>query len=208
MSIDRERAQEIVNQYLKRAEDEMNAFGSALPGHVDQPKYQLIILDDQTQEHDFGWVFFYTTREYIEKGDFSAALAGNAPLIIDKSGGQIYETGTAYPIDHYIDAYRAGIRTPIEQLRELPLNGDSHLEAGHAWRYFRKFGGGAMHLGQAILLIGISLIIGIPLGIWTQIPKWIIVTLSPVLALILINLIDCIIPLLERQKTTHEHDKG
>jgi len=190
MSINRERAQEIVNQYLKRAEDEMNSFGSALPGHDDQPKYQLIILDDQTQEHDFGWIFFYNTREYIEKGELQAALAGNAPLIVDKSGGRIFETGTAYPIDHYIDEYRAGIRTPVEQSRQF--------------RYPGKSGGGTMHLGQAILLIGMSLIIGIPLGIWTQIPKWIIVIISPVLAVILINLIDSIIPFLERQKTSQE----
>lgn len=108
MTITRKKAQEIVNCYLKKAEAAMNAFGSALPGYHEHPKYRLIILNDQTQEHDFGWVFFYNTREYIEDGDFSAALAGNAPLIVDKSSGQLYETGTAHSIEHYISAYRQG----------------------------------------------------------------------------------------------------
>ena len=200
MSINRKTAEEIVNQYLKWAEEEMNAFGSALPGYDDQPKYHLIILEDQTQEYDFGWVFSYNSREYIEEGTFSAALAGNAPLIVDKSDGRIYETGTAYPIEHYIDAYRAGIRTPAEQSHKASVNDDNYSEEPHA---SLEYGGDVIHFGHILLLLGMSLIIGIPLGIWTQLSKWIIVAISLVLAVILINLIDRIIPLLEKRKIPH-----
>ena len=90
----------------------MNAFGSALPDDADRPKAHLMILDEHTEEHEFGWVYSYNTREYIVDGDFSYALAGNAPLIVDRSDGQLYATGTAYPLEHYLEEYRQGRRVP------------------------------------------------------------------------------------------------
>lgn len=105
----------MVAAHIKKMEDGMNAFGSALPGYADIPKSHLMILDEFTQEHDFGWVFFYNTREYAVNGDFGHALAGNAPLIADKADGKLYVTGTAHDIDYYLEEYRQGIRTLAEQ---------------------------------------------------------------------------------------------
>jgi hypothetical protein len=44
-------------------------------------------------------------REYLETGEFSAQLAGNAPFIIDKDHGEIHSFGTAYPLDKYLQDY-------------------------------------------------------------------------------------------------------
>lgn len=52
-----------------------------------------------------GWLFCFQSREFLETGDFSAQLIGNCPFIIDKDSGKIYELGTAYPIDVYIQEY-------------------------------------------------------------------------------------------------------
>jgi hypothetical protein len=52
-----------------------------------------------------GWFFCFQSREYLETGDFSAQLAGNAPFIIDKDTGEIHELGTAYPIEKYLQEY-------------------------------------------------------------------------------------------------------
>lgn len=52
-----------------------------------------------------GWFFCFQSREYLETGDFSAQLAGNAPFIVDKDTGEIYELGTAYPIETYLQDY-------------------------------------------------------------------------------------------------------
>ena len=112
--IDKETARCSVQDHLAKQEVEVNSFGSALPGFADKPKLHLVILDEHTQEHDFGWVFFYNTQEYID-GDSSAALAGNAPLIVDKIDGLLYATGTAEPLEHYLDEYRAGRRSAAEQ---------------------------------------------------------------------------------------------
>ena len=63
-------------------------------------------MEDQTLETEFGWVFFYNTREYVEDGDEMAIAVGNAPIIVDKTSGKLEVTGTAYPIEYYIEMYR------------------------------------------------------------------------------------------------------
>jgi hypothetical protein len=67
---------------------------------------KLIILEDSTQEYDFGWIFFYDSEAFLLEGNQSARLAGNAPIIIDRMDGIIHETGTAYPLEFYIENYR------------------------------------------------------------------------------------------------------
>lgn len=64
-----------------------------------------VILDEFTIEKDFGWVFFYQSRKYIETKNFRFQLAGNAPIIVNKFDGSLNYTGTAYETDHYIKEY-------------------------------------------------------------------------------------------------------
>ncbi len=52
------------------------------------------------------WVFFYQTKEYVESGDVMKMLGGNAPIIVSNTDGSIYVTGTAHPIQKYIEEYR------------------------------------------------------------------------------------------------------
>ena len=76
--------------------------------NVDLPDSDIaIVLDDATIEKSWGWVFFYNSRKFIEIDDFSSQLAGNCPLIIERSSGQLLETGTARPIDFYLLNYEA-----------------------------------------------------------------------------------------------------
>ena len=56
-------------------------------------------------EQPFGWVFFYNTQKFIETEEMKYMLAGNAPLIVDRINGDVHETGTAEPIEFYIDEY-------------------------------------------------------------------------------------------------------
>jgi len=68
--------------------------------------YELIVMRSLTREEDFGWVFFFNTRQFVQSGDMNFALGGNAPLIVDRESGELHVTGTAHPVDHYIEAYR------------------------------------------------------------------------------------------------------
>jgi hypothetical protein len=67
--------------------------------------YKLALLDDSIIEFELGWVFFYQSKEYLETQDILHLLGGNSPIIINKNDGSIYVTGTAYPVEHYIQEY-------------------------------------------------------------------------------------------------------
>jgi len=63
------------------------------------------LANSETLEKDFGWVFFYNSKDYIETGNFRSMLAGNAPFIVDRNSGEVHVTGTAKPVEDYITDY-------------------------------------------------------------------------------------------------------
>lgn len=69
-----------------------------------------VILDDMTIEKDFGWIFFYHSRKYIETKDLKFYILGNAPILVNKFDGSLNYTGTAYETDHYIKEYESQLR--------------------------------------------------------------------------------------------------
>ncbi len=102
--MEKEQAQSLVEEYLRKSEVEINNFGSALPGYVN-PNIKLIILNEITEEHEFGWVFYYNSVKYLNSKNPIDALAGNAPLIINRKSGELIETGTARNTEYYINNY-------------------------------------------------------------------------------------------------------
>jgi len=69
------------------------------------PGDEIVTVDDATIEREWGWLFFYTSKRWLEKKEFRYALIGNAPIIVEKSTGNLIVTGTAYPAEHYIQNY-------------------------------------------------------------------------------------------------------
>jgi hypothetical protein len=70
------------------------------------PDYdEMIILDAQTIEKPWGWVFFYTSRKWHETRDIRYAIAGNAPIIVERQTGNLISTGTAMATEKYIENY-------------------------------------------------------------------------------------------------------
>lgn len=55
------------------------------------------------REESFGWVFFYQSRDYLEKGSLSSMLAGNAPFAVLRESGVVKTFGTVHPSDFYIE---------------------------------------------------------------------------------------------------------
>jgi immunity protein 35 of polymorphic toxin system len=70
----------------------------------------LVILDEETIEREWGWVFFYNSQRYLETGDILHALAGNAPYLVNRHTGELQVTGTAHPTEHYIAEYQRHLR--------------------------------------------------------------------------------------------------
>lgn len=106
----REHADELVARFLDEHEIATFDFESPLPRHEDHHIPKLVIV--RVDEHDFGWVYFYDSSVHVGTGKPSDAVVGNAPLIVDRTDGRLYVTGTAHPIDHYLLEYRRGRRTP------------------------------------------------------------------------------------------------
>lgn len=65
----------------------------------------LVVLYEPIVERDFGWVFGYQCKQFFQSKEISVALAGNAPLLINKHKGTLFVLGTAYPLDFYIQNY-------------------------------------------------------------------------------------------------------
>jgi hypothetical protein len=68
-----------------------------------KPLGWLVILS--FEEHDFGWVFFYQTATYAKTGNLRDGAAGNAPFIVEHTGA-LHITGTAEPIENYVERFR------------------------------------------------------------------------------------------------------
>jgi hypothetical protein len=80
------------------------------------PEDRIVLMEEHTQEEDFGWVFFYNSKAFIETGEFRYMLGGNAPIIVSRESGAVHVTGTACRIEEY--------------LANFVRFGDSHLKPG------------------------------------------------------------------------------
>lgn len=60
---------------------------------------ELAIVDGEPSEITHAWVFFYNTRRYLETGEFSDALAGNGPILVNKRNGDVAAFGMAISLE-------------------------------------------------------------------------------------------------------------
>lgn len=65
----------------------------------------LTIVDNETLEKSYAWIFFYSSRRYIETGDINYAIGGNGPLFISKIDGHISTFPTGLSINGMVDEY-------------------------------------------------------------------------------------------------------
>ena len=67
---------------------------------------ECVILDKYTREEDFGWVFFYQSKSFVETGEFSHQLAGNGPIVITREDGNVHRLGSNRQPDYSIAEFR------------------------------------------------------------------------------------------------------
>ena len=53
----------------------------------------------------YGWVFSYQSKAYLETGSPTCLLAGNAPILVDRHSHRLFDLGTAYPEEYYVENY-------------------------------------------------------------------------------------------------------
>jgi len=78
-------------------------------GEIPESPYECVILEDETIAKEWGWVFFYQTKAFVESGDFRDMLGGNAPIIVNRVTGDVTITGTAHDIEYYINEYEQSL---------------------------------------------------------------------------------------------------
>ncbi len=77
-----------------------------IQANVQLAEDEAVVDDSSTAEEDFGWIFFYNSRRFLEDGHFLDELAGNAPIIVSRTSGDVIVTGTAKPVEEYVTALR------------------------------------------------------------------------------------------------------
>jgi hypothetical protein len=101
-------AEKTILARLERDQKSLNDFGSSWPQAQERKILHLAI--SEVIEYEFGWVFHYNSKEFIDTQDFQFSLVGNAPFIVSKEDGLIYQTGTYRPLEFFVNQFRQGIR--------------------------------------------------------------------------------------------------
>jgi len=63
-------------------------------------------------------MFFYNTTQYVLTGDFSYMIVGHGGVIVDKATLDLYETGSAYAPEYYINWFRKD-RAAFDKMKPL-----------------------------------------------------------------------------------------
>ena len=66
---------------------------------------ELVVVEEETVQKEYGWIFFYTSRRFLETGDLNFMVAGNAPVVVNKRTGKLTFLGTAEPLENYLRRY-------------------------------------------------------------------------------------------------------
>lgn len=64
-----------------------------------------IILEEQGIEKDYGWVFFYQSKKFVETGDMNFMLLGNCPILVEKEAGRVVEFPTHTSVEEGLRKY-------------------------------------------------------------------------------------------------------
>ncbi|WP_223598271.1 hypothetical protein [Chryseobacterium sp. GVT01B] len=81
----------------------------------DMGEPDIIIYDQLTEEHSFGWIFYWQVKDI--KDNFSNVLAGNGPIIIEKDTLNVYKMMTAISVEENIMLYKKD-KNKLLQLEE------------------------------------------------------------------------------------------
>jgi hypothetical protein len=74
------------------------------------PGDELVLVDDDTLEREWGWVFFFASRRWRETGLAALRHEGEGPLIVNRFDGSVHGTGTSRPSEYYVTRYETEFR--------------------------------------------------------------------------------------------------
>lgn len=76
------------------------------------PDDHFTIYEDRVLEREFGWVFLYDPKAYLETGDMRTLVPGCGPLVVMRAGGATEYLTTSVPpevaVEEFEKAWRKG----------------------------------------------------------------------------------------------------
>lgn len=66
---------------------------------------QFVLHLNETREYEFGWVFFYTTKRFIETENPDYLVPGSGPFVVARTGDTV-DLSSSMPPEDAIEAYR------------------------------------------------------------------------------------------------------
>jgi hypothetical protein len=90
--IDRDTARSLVLRYL-----------STLPC---EEKSGWAIVDNETEDHDIMWLFCWTLKSLVKRGDKRPGTVGCRPILVDKADGILYIWALHEPLDRVLEKFR------------------------------------------------------------------------------------------------------
>lgn len=81
------------------------AFVESLDTWFSDPADAPAVQWEATTELNFGWVFYWNSRRFLETGDGRHALHGNTPFLVDRRDGSVYPVGTGMPLHQSIRTF-------------------------------------------------------------------------------------------------------
>ena len=91
--------------YIEAKDAALQAVNDLITESEDVPDVEPAIVDGETIERTWGWVFFWNTRLYAETGDLEHALVGTAPVCVNRTDGSACSVTAAWPIEREIKRY-------------------------------------------------------------------------------------------------------
>ena len=62
-------------------------------------------------EFEEGWLFYFTSKKYLETRDLRYRPIGLGPVIVGKKRGDVYQGGSGYTEEEWIDRFKDHIRS-------------------------------------------------------------------------------------------------
>ena len=122
--------------------------------------YDVVIVESLTVERDFGWVFCWNSREYLETGDYRKALCGNLPILVNRHTGCLRYICFHSTLEESIAEYEAelaGHKLPTRYEKLLESHQLRRRKQNHRWRSMFKSGRKVFPSSTRLLCCKISL---------------------------------------------------
>jgi hypothetical protein len=72
----------------------------------------MVLLDDQSRECEFGFYFATDSRKHQNTGRFENLLIGSWGVLVDRETGEVHDLSSAFDLEYWFEAYRRHLHVP------------------------------------------------------------------------------------------------